>query len=340
MPDTVLLTGVTGFLGGHTAKALLDKGYHVRGSLRNPARATATARALEALGADVSRLDFVTLDLTDDTGWDTAAEGARYVLHTASPFVTTMPKDPAELTGPAVAGTERAMRAAHRAGAERVVLTSSTATIVYGRGPGRPDRLGPDDWTDPAEGRLTAYALSKVLAERRAWEIAEETGLALTTIQPGFICGPLPDDDPGTSGAVIARVLRGDVPMLPDLHFHIVDVRDLAEIHVAALASEEMSGKRVPAAFAGLSLYDLARNLAEDLPEHAGKIPRRRAPDWLVRILALFDGDIRANVNELGYAPEVDASRARALLSHAPRPARETMADMARDMTARGLVAA
>lgn len=338
MPDTVLLTGITGFLGGHVAKAVLDRGYHLRGSLRNPARADATAKALEAMGADVSRLDFVELDLTADAGWDKAAEGARFVLHTASPFVTTMPKDPEELTRPAVEGTERAMMAAHRAGVERVVLTSSTVTIVNGRGPGRPDHLGPDDWTDPAEGRLTAYGLSKVLAERRAWQLAAQTGMALTTIQPGFICGPLPDNDPGTSGAVIIRILRGDVPMVPNLIFHIVDVRDLAEIHAAALTSVEMSGKRVPAAFHTVPMPEMTRGLADDLPALARKIPRRRAPDWLVRLLARFDGDIRANINELGYGPHLDASRGRALLGHPPHPARDTLADMARDIAARGLV--
>ena len=340
MPDPVLLTGVTGFLGGHTAKALLDKGYHVRGSLRNPARAEATAAAIARLGGDVSRLEFVTLDLLSDTGWDAAAQGARYVLHTASPFVTTMPKDPAELTRPAVEGAERALTAAHRAGVERAVLTSSSTTIVNGRTGRRPDRLGPDDWAEPKGGRLNAYVLSKVLAERRAWEIAQETGLGLTTVLPGFICGPLPDDDPGTSGAILLRLLRGDIPMLPNLAMHVVDVRDLAEIHVAALSSDEMLGKRVPAAFATLSLPEIARTLAAEMPAISGKIPQRRAPDWLVRILARFDGDIRANVNELGYSPTLDATRARHLLGHPPHTARRTLGDMARDLTARGLVAA
>lgn len=342
MADTVLLTGITGFLGGHVAKTLLDKGYHVRGSLRNPARADATAHALEAMGADTSRLDFVPLDLTRDAGWDAAADGARFVVHTASPFVTTMPKDPDVLTRPAVGGTERALLAAARAGAERVVVTSSSVTVVNGRGPGRPQKLGPDDWSDPAEGRLSAYALSKVLAERRAWDLAREHGLALTTVLPGFICGPLPDDDPGTSGAVLIRLLKGAIPMLPNLIFDVVDVRDLAEIHAEALSSAAAKGQRVIAAFGEAPLADLARNLAKDLradmPDIAGRIPQRRAPDWLVRLIALADGDIRANLNELGYGPHLDVSRARALLGRPPIATRQTMADMARDLVAKRLV--
>lgn len=342
MADTVLLTGITGFLGGHVANALLSKGYHVRGSLRNPARAESTARALEAMGAEIGRLDFVPLDLTSDDGWAEASKGARFVVHTASPFVTTMPKDPEVLTRPAVEGTERALRAAASAGAERVVVTSSEVAITHGRRKNRPQKLGPEDWPDPEEGLMSAYALSKNLAERRAWDLADELGLSVTTIQPGFICGPLVDDDPGTSGAVMLRLLRREIPLLPNLFLDIVDVRDLAEIHVEALTTEAVKGLRVPASFGVTSLPDLARNLAEDLvpdlPDTARRIPTRSAPDWLVRVLALVDGDIRANVNELGYGPEIDVSRARALLDRAPVATRQTLADMARDIVGRGLV--
>ena len=337
MPDTVLLTGVTGFLGGHIAKSLLDRGYHVRGSLRNPARSDKTAKAIETLGADVSRLEFVELDLLNDSGWREAAEGARYVVHSASPFVTSMPRDPSALIEPAVQGTERAIAAAKNAGTEKIVLTSSIAAIVYGRGGNRPGKLGPADWPDPADGLLSAYALSKLLAERRAWELAQD-GPALTVINPGFIIGPLPDDDPGTSGAVLLRLLRGDIPLLPNLHFHPVDVRDLADIHVNSLTSAAMNGKRVPAGFGPVSIREMARHLAEDVPEHAGKIPQRVAPNWLVRLFALFDRDLRANVTELGYAPALDSSRSVELLGRTPMTSRQTVADMARDMIAKGLL--
>jgi len=340
--DTVLLTGITGFLGGHIAIELLNSGYHVRGSLRNPGtdgeRAQAVRQSLEAAGADTSQLEFVTLDLLKDQGWDQAAEGVRYVMHVASPFVTSMPKDPDVLVKPAVAGTERALNAAVKAGVERVVLTSSTVAIVQGRGPGRPARLGPDDWPDPDEGRLSAYALSKNLAERRAWEMAGETGLDLAVINPGFIIGPLLDDDPGTSGAVLQRLLRGDMPMVPRLHMHLVDVRDLARIHVAALSAPEAVNKRHPAAFSTASLKEISAIMTEAAPAYAKKLPSRQAPDFLVRLIALFDGDIRSNLNELGYAPALDASRAANLLGCAPRAAGETIGDMTRSLISRGLV--
>lgn len=338
MTDTVLLTGITGFLGGHLARELLASGYHVRGSLRNPARAEATAAALAAMGANTRLLDFVTLDLTRDAGWHEAARGARFVLHAASPFVTTMPRDPQDLIGPAVAGTERALAAAREAGVERVVMTSSSVAIVNGRGAGGPARLGADDWAEPQGGRMNAYAASKTLAERRAWELASAGGPELAVINPGFITGPLPDDDPGTSGALILRFLRGQVPIAPRLFLHNVDVRDLARIHLAALTAPEAAGRRHPAAFATVSIRQMAEILATALPRYARKMPCLTAPDWLIRAYALFDGDMRANVHELGYAPHLDAQRAAELLGRPPIAPATSIADMARDLIARGLV--
>src|ERR1700733_5772514 len=171
MSDQVLLTGISGFLGGHVALALLEAGYTVRGSLRNPAKADLVRATLGKAGADLSRLNFVTLDLGEDQGWNEAARGCRYLLHTASPFVVRMPKDKMELIRPAVEGTEWALKAGLQAGAERIVVTSSMAAIAYGqRGP----HLEPytaADWTDPAGPDVTAYTESKTLAERRAWAI-------------------------------------------------------------------------------------------------------------------------------------------------------------------------
>jgi len=338
MTDTVLLTGITGFLGGHLALELLNSGYHVRGSLRNPARAGATRKALAEAGADTSRLDFVTLDLGRDAGWDAAADGARFLMHSASPFVTTMPKDPDVLIRPAVDGTERALLAARRAGVERVVLTSSTAAIVYGRGKTGPARLGAEDWADPDSGTMTAYAISKTLAERHAWALSRDGGPELAAVNPGFIIGPLLDNDPGTSGALMQRFLRGQFPMAPDLYLHSVDVRDLARVHVAALTDPQAAGQRHIAAFGGFSIFEMGQMLGRALPDRARSMPRFQAPDWIMRLYALFDGDMRANLIELGYRPELDSRAAEALLGRAPIPVAQTLADMARSLIARDLV--
>jgi nucleoside-diphosphate-sugar epimerase len=323
MSDQVLLTGISGFLGGHVALALLEAGYTVRGSLRNPARADEVCDTLGKAGADLSHLQFVTLNLLDDRGWAEAAEGCRYLVHTASPFVLKMPKDKMELVRPAVDGTERALRAGLKAGVERIVLTSSMAAIAYGhQGP----HLAPftaADWTNPDGPHVSFYAESKTRAERRAWELMREAGRQkdLVTINPSAILGPLLDKDPGTSAMLVIRLLNGSVPAAPRISFVIVDVRDVAAAHVAALVSPQAGGQRIPMGERPLFFKEAAEILRRRFPERAGKIPKFELPDWAVRLYALFDSDLRGNLGELGTAKQLDSSPAAALLGRPLIPA-------------------
>jgi nucleoside-diphosphate-sugar epimerase len=340
MADTVLVTGISGFLGGHVALALLKAGYRVRGSMRDPGRAEKIRAALARAGADVTQLDFVTLDLLDDAGWSKAMASVRYLQHTASPFLARTPRDQDELVRPAVEGTERAVRAALAAGVERIVLTSSMAAIAYGHGRAHGDTFTAADWTNVDGPGVSAYTRSKTLAERRAWELMRERGRErdLVAVNPGAILGPLLDEDPGTSVALVGRLLAGAVPAAPRLSFGIVDVRDVADLHVATMLAPATGGQRLPFDSAPIALIEAARILAAAFPERAGRLPRFVLPDWTVRIAALFNADIRDNLGELGRARRVDASAAIALLGRDPITPAEALIASARSLIATGLV--
>lgn len=308
MTDRVLLTGISGFLGGHVALQLLNAGYTVRGSLRNLSRADAVRDTLGRAGGDVSRLEFVALDLLSDACWDEAMEGVRYLQHTASPFLLAAPKDPQEYVRPAVDGTRRAITAAFASQVERIVLTSSIAAIQYGHDDySRP--LTEADWTNVESPLTGAYPKSKTLAEREAWRLVDQAGRHddLAVINPGAIFGPLLDDDPGTSSTMISRLLDGKLPAVPKLAMSLVDVRDVAALHVDAMTNPAAAGQRCVASEGTYWYSEVARMLQPAFPDR--RVPTRELPHWLLRIVALFDRDLRDNLHEMGVMKRVDGHR-------------------------------
>jgi nucleoside-diphosphate-sugar epimerase len=340
MPDRVLLTGISGFLGGHVALQLLEAGYIVRGSLRDLKRADKVRQTLERAGADPSRLEFVALDLMSDKGWAEAMDGVRYVQHVASPFVTRMPSDKMELIRPAVEGTTRALEAAFAAKVERIVLTSSMAAVMYGHPKSRTTPFTAVDWTDLDGRDLNAYIESKTRAERAAWQIAERHDRTrdLAVINPGAIFGPLLDEDPGTSVALMQRLLNGSMPAAPNMAFTVIDVRDVAALHVAAMASPQAGGHRFPSSNGTFTLMEVAAMLRAAFPAYARKLPRFQAPNWLVRILGPFDRDVRSNLGELGVFKRADAADAKALLGRPFIAVQDAVTETVRSLIAQKLV--
>ncbi|MBN1528990.1 MAG: aldehyde reductase [Thermoleophilaceae bacterium] len=323
--ETVLVTGGSGFIGSYCILDLLRGGHRVRTTVRAPGR-EATVR--ELLGAEnAAELSFATADLTSDEGWPEAVAGCEYVLHVASPFPLGPPKHEDDLIVPAREGALRVLRAAREAGVRRVVLTSSFAAIGYG---GRPrDRpFTEEDWTNPDGEGVSAYAKSKTLAERAAWDFVQSDGGGpeLAVVNPVGVFGPVLGPDYSTSIQLIKRLIEGAMPGLPNVAFGIVDVRDVADLHVRAMTAPEAAGERF-LAIAGtfMTVPEIAATLRERMGEDARKVPTRRLPDWLVRLVAVFDSSVKQITPELGKVKQASNEKAKRLLGWSPRTNEEAI---------------
>lgn len=307
--DLILLTGITGFIARRIALDLLRAGYRVRGSVRSDQGIAALRAGLGPHLPDpalLDRLSFVRLDLGADAGWSAAMEGCAALIHTASPFPLAQPRDEQDLIRPAVEGTLRALGAAETAGVTRVVLTSSVEAIMHGA----QGTITEADWSDLSAPTITAYGKSKTLAERAAWDfVAAHPAMRLTVINPGLVLGTPLDGVTASSVSVIARFLSGRDPLVPDFALPVVDLADVAAMHVAALDRPQTIAKRYIAADRALRMPELTAVLKAAYP--ARRIPTRRAPRALLRLLALFDPEIRMILPQLGRALVVDTSAAR-----------------------------
>lgn len=336
--QTVLVTGGSGFLGGWCVIELLRQGHDVRTTIRDLAKEPELRSRFEPEVEAGDRLTVMAADLTKDDGWEEAVAGCDYVLHVASPFPPSQPKDPDELIVPAREGTLRVLGAALDAGAKRVVVTSSVAAL---RNPkNRPDGpINEEHWTDLHNADLTPYARSKTVAEMAAWELvrerAEEDRLAV--VNPGAILGPVLADDLSYSLEVIGRMLKG-MPGVPNLGFSFVDVRDVAKLEILAMADPKAGGERFIAADRWLWMAEVAEILRDRLGDRASKAPTRTVPNFLVRAMAIFDGGLKSIVGDLGKRMEVSGEKARRMLGWSPMSIEDSIADTAEALIAHGSV--
>jgi dihydroflavonol-4-reductase len=320
--ELVLVTGGSGFVGAHCILELLKAGYRVRTTVRSAGREADVLAMLKAGGAEpADKLSFAIADLTADAGWPQAVAGCAYVLHVASPFPPGVPKHEDELIVPAREGALRVLKAARDAGVRRVVLTSSFAAIGYGKVPPAARPLTEENWTDPS-GRVSAYVKSKTLAERAAWDfIAAEGGaLELAVVNPVGIFGPVLGPDHSTSTEFIRRLLAGAMPGLPRLSFGVVDVRDVADLHLRAMTDPVAAGQRF-LAVAGdfMTVREMAQTLKARLGDAASRVSTRMLPDWLVRFVGLFSAEAAQVVPELGKTKNATSAKATRMLGWSPR---------------------
>jgi nucleoside-diphosphate-sugar epimerase len=337
----VLVTGGSGFIGSHCLLQLLAAGHEVRTTVRNLKREPEVRALLKTGGTDPgNRLTFFAADLEKDAGWPEAVAGCEYVLHVASPFPPGIPKDENELIVPAREGALRVLRASRDAKVKRIVLTSSFAAIGYGQ-PQQQKPFDETNWTDPAGDDVRPYVKSKTLAERAAWDfIAKEGGgLELAVVNPVGVFGPVLGPDYSTSILIVQRLMDGAVPGCPKLYFGVVDVRDVADLHLRAMTNPAAKGERF-LAVAGdfMSMQGIAQVLKARMNGAASRVPTRQLPNWLVRLASLRDPAVKQILPELGKRKNATNAKAKRLLGWSPRSNEESIVSTAESLVRLGLL--
>jgi nucleoside-diphosphate-sugar epimerase len=339
--SAILVTGGSGFIGSYSIIQLLAAGHQVRTTVRSLKREGDVRAMLKEGGAEPGdRLSFFAADLESDAGWSEAVAGCEYVLHVASPFPPNVPTHEDELIVPARKGALRVLRASRDAGVRRVVLTSSFAAIGYGKKP-RETPFDERSWTDPNGDDALPYVKSKTLAERAAWDFIDKEGdgLELSVINPVAVFGPVLGPDFSTSILLVKRLMDGAMPGCPQLYFGVVDVRDVADLHIRAMTNPAAKGERF-LAVAGdfMSIQDIAGTLKRHMGAWAKRVPTRRLPNWMVRIAAMRDPAVRQILPELGKKKNATGEKARRMLRWAPRSNEDAIIATAESLARLGLL--
>ncbi|KIW93106.1 uncharacterized protein Z519_05711 [Cladophialophora bantiana CBS 173.52] len=338
--DLVLVTGASGFLGAYCVLKCLLSGYRVRATIRSAQKADHVREMLKAGSSNnnnggpdgeslnLDNLTFAVADLLNDDGWPQAVQGCHYVLHVASPFPPGPPKHEDDLILPAREGTLRVLRAARDAHVKRVVVTSSFAAVGYGLPKNNHGPFTEDMWTDINGPGVSAYQKSKTLAERAAWDFVNNSNnegggssLELAVVNPVGIFGPVLGSDFATSIMLVQRLLNGSLPACPQIQFGIVDVRDVADLHLRAMIDPKANGERfIAVSPPGMTVQQISLALRERMGSVAKRAPTRTLPNFVLRLMAFFDPAVALVVPELGKFKEISNDKAKTVLGWRPRP--------------------
>jgi dihydroflavonol-4-reductase len=307
--ETVLVTGGTGFIGLHCLQQLLDKGYKVRTTIRSESRKQEVLEAMKKHSSNCENLEFYIADLLKDDGWKEAVEGSKYVLHVASPFFLGEPENEDVFIKPAVEGTLRVLKACADADVQKVVLTSSFAAVGYGH-PREKEVYTEEDWSS-VDGEISAYAKSKTLAEKAAWEfvenLEESKKFDLTVINPVAVTGPMLTSDIGSSNDFLLKLISGSMPACPKIHMGYIDVRDVAKAHIFSMTEEKTNEERIIVSENEMFFAEVGKTLNE-----AGfkKSPTKELPNFLVKIMSFFVGELKTLLSALDRKGDIDKTKA------------------------------
>ncbi len=312
--ETVLVTGGTGFIGLHCLQQLLDKGYKVRTTLRSESRKQEVMEAMKKHSSNCENLEFFIADLLNDDGWKEAVEGSKYVLHVASPFFLGEPENEDVFIKPAVEGTLRVLKACADSEVQKVVLTSSFAAVGYGH-PREKEVYTEEDWSS-VDGEISPYAKSKTLAEKAAWDfvenLEESKKFELTVINPVAVTGPMLTSDIGSSNDFLLKLISGSMPACPKIHMGYIDVRDVAKAHIFSMTEEKTNGERIIVSENEMFFAEVGKTLNE-----AGfkKSPTKEMPNFLVKIMSLFVGELKTLLSALNRKGDIDKTKAKSFFN-------------------------
>ena len=312
--ETVLVTGGTGFIGLHCLQQLLDKGYKVRTTIRSESRKQEVMDAMKKHSSNCENLEFFIADLLNDDGWKEAIKGSKYVLHVASPFFLGEPENEDVFIKPAVEGTLRVLKACADADVQKVVLTSSFAAVGYGH-PREKEVYTEEDWSS-VDGEISPYAKSKTLAEKAAWEfvenLEESKKFELTVINPVAVTGPMLTSDIGSSNDFLLKLISGSMPACPKIHMGYIDVRDVAKAHIFSMTEEKTDGERIILSENEMFFAEVGKTLNE-----AGfkKSPTKEMPNFLVKIMSLFVGELKTLLSALNRKGDIDKTKAKSFFN-------------------------
>ena len=335
--ETVLVTGGTGFIGLHCLQQLLDKGYKVRTTLRSESRKQEVMEAMKKHSSNCENLEFFIADLLNDDGWKEAVEGSKYVLHVASPFFLGEPENEDVFIKPAVEGTLRVLKACADSDVQKVVLTSSFAAVGYGHSREK-EVYTEEDWSS-VDGEISPYAKSKTLAEKAAWEfvenLEESKKFELTVINPVAVTGPMLTSDIGSSNDFLLKLISGSMPACPKIHMGYIDVRDVAKAHIFSMTEEKTNGERIIVSENEMFFAEVGKTLNE-----AGfkKSPTKEMPNFLVKIMSLFVGELKTLLSALNRKGDIDKTKAKSFFNWDYISTEQSVTETAQQLQDMGLI--
>ena len=319
--ETVLVTGGTGFVGMRLILQLLENGYTVKTTVRSLKKRESLLQTLKAAGVTASdNLSFIEAELTKDDNWAEAMKGCKYVLSVASPVFFETPKDENEAIRPAVEGILRVLKFAKNSGVQRVVMTSNFGAVGFSQ-TDRNRETTENDWTDTDLKGLSVYEKSKTLAEKAAWNFMKNEGgnLEFATINPVAILGPSLSEHVSGSFHLLENLLNGSMKAVPNIPLNVVDVRDVADLHIRAMITPEAKGQRFIATADGqISMPEIAALLKSRQPEISQKVSSKKVPDWVLNFASLFNAKAKQGLVLLKMNRNVSNKKAKEILGWKP----------------------